>query len=876
MDADPPLPPTLDPGFYRAAHPDLDLADDAAAVRHYEEHGRREGRPGSALARREGLMAWIDPAQPTLEIGPFCQPLVRGEAVRYLDRLDAAELRARAITLGMDPAGCPERIDFVGGLDAVEAGSFAAVVASHAIEHQPDLVRHLEEVARVLRANGRYYLVVPDKRFCFDHFLAESTIADILDAFEEERSVHRLGSVVEHVALVTHNDPARHWRGDHGHVDDGERRRRAVEAIGAYRRSAGAYLDVHAWQFTPASFRAAMQTLAELGLSAFEVEAVYDTPRDRAEFCAVLRRARLPRRSARRRHGLEVIVCQTADPFRYAPMLAATAPNLIEYCRRHGLAYESFVGIKRGFWNWQATFNRIIMLKELVARGFTGWAVYVDADAYVRDLDFDLPAYLREHRACGAIFARSGISDDAWDVNAGVALVNCGHPAGRHLVERWAAAFEAVPDDVLKQMPDWCGTDDQTMLHAILRDQPEIAAAVRVETMDLLNSAHARFVRQRLRAQFSTFDDRLQTIREEVDAVMRAAGVQRSGEAVAPGGRDAARTLHVLPEEPWLAQALEARPDPARGARAIAASRTLAVDGENSFGARFGELLALGDAASVASEVASLGRSEAGRGALGGDRQHRRCRDDPAFARQRALRTQDALLSLAELVGAVPVENPDLGSWGVTPRIGAPALFAAVEGALGVDLAPPRSIGGYLGIEVAPATVLHLRMIEAIFAAWRIDQATALIGGRRVTEVGGGTGLTKWYARRLGVADYRLAPLSRAAAAVQAYVLDDGAPAGGVESEGPSDLLFCDDLLPGLARDELVERLCAEQRRGVRAILSFGQEAVGGPNAPSPRFADVAAEAGGWHRRWRGRHGLKPGYVEELYLVSGPAPAGGR
>ena len=876
MDADAPLPPTFDAGFYRASHPDLALADDAAAVRHYEEHGRREGRPASALARREGLVAWIDPAQPTLEIGPFCQPLVRGEAVRYLDRLDAAELRARAIALGMDPAGCPERIDFVGGLDEVEAGDFAAVVASHSIEHQPDLVRHLEEVARVLRANGRYYLVVPDKRFCFDHFLAESTIADILDAFEEERTVHRLGSVIEHVALVTHNDPARHWRGDHGHVDDGERRRRAAEAIDAYRRSAGGYLDVHAWQFTPASFRAAMQTLAELGLSAFEVEAVYDTPRDRAEFCAVLRRARLPRRSARRRHAVEVIVCQTADPFRYAPMLAATAPNLIEYCRRHGLAYESFVGIKRGFWNWQASFNRVVMLKEIVERGFTGWVLYLDADAYVRDLDFDLPAYLREHRACAAIFARSGISDHAWDVNSGVALVNCGHPLGRRLVEEWAAAFEAFPDDVLRQMPEWRGADDQAMLHALLREQADIAAAVRVESMDLLNSAHARFVRQRLRAQFSTFDDRLQTIAEEVDAVMRAAGARPFDRAVAPGGREAARTLHVLPGESWLAQAAEARPDPARAAHAIAASRALAVDAGHSFGARFGELLALGDAAGLASEIASLGRSEAGRGALGGDRQHRRCRDDPAFARQRALRTQDALLSLAELVGAVPLESPDLGPWGVTPRIGAAALFAAVEGALGVDLAPPRSIGGYLGIEVAPATVLHLRMIEAIFAAWRVEQVAALTGARRVTQVGGGIGLARWYARRLGVADYRLAPWSRAAAVVQTYVLDDDASAGAAQGDGSAGLLFFDDVLQSLSPGELVEQLRSARRGGVQAILSFGQEAAGGPDAPTPRFSHLVAEAGGWDRRWRGRHGLKPGYVEELYLVSGHPASGGR
>lgn len=232
------------------------------------------------------------------------------------------------------------------------------------------------------------------------------------------------------------------------------------------------------------------------------------------------------------------------------------------------------------------------------------------------------------------------------------------------------------------------------------------------------------------------------------------------------------------------------------------------------------------------------------------------------------MRTQDALLSLAELVGAVGIENPDLGAWGVTPRIGAAALFAGVEGALGADLSPPGTIGGWLGIEVAAGTVLHLRMVEAIHAAWRIGQVAALIGAERVSEVGGGIGLTAWYARRLDSAEYRLAPLSRAAATIQAYLLDGEVAIGAVESGAPADLLFCDELLQALDGDTLVERLRRAREGGVRAVLSFGHEAAGQPGADAPRMADIAARAG-WRRQWRGRHGLKPGYVEEIYVVDG-------
>ena len=863
------LPPVFDPAYYRTHNAELGLGDDEAAAAHYARQGRAEGRVASPFARREELVAAMDGAGPVLEIGPFCAPLLKGPGVEYLDRLDAAALRDRAQAIGLDASDCPERIHHVGGLDRVGADSFDAVLASHSIEHQPDLVRHLEEVARVLRAGGRYVLIVPDKRFCFDHFLPETTIADVLDAFEEERTIHRLGSVVEHVALVTHNDPVRHWRGDHGGVDLEERQRRTAEALAAYRSSDGTYLDVHAWQFTPESFVALFATLARLGLSAFEVEAVYDTPRDRAEFCAVLRLARPARRAARRRHGMDVTVLQTADPFRYARMLAVTAPNVTEYCRRHGLTYQSFVGLKRGAWSWHAIFNRIVLLQELLDAGFTGWALYLDADAYVRDLDFDLPAYLARNANWAAVLATSGMSDARWDVNSGVALINLGHPLGRRLVQAWSARFAALSDERLAQLREGGEDNDQDYLHAVLRDDPEIVEAVLVESLDLLNSAHARFVRQRLRAQFDTFEERLSTIRDEVAAVGSAWGLGGGAMSVDPGGRAAARLLHAVGSDPWLAEAPPGDADDGAIERALTTWRTAAHTPVAPQQQAFAAALAREDVATLAETLRGLGRSPLARGLLGGDRQHRRCADDPAFARERALRTHDALLSLAELTGAVSVESPDLGPWGVTRRISAPALFAGIERVLARDLRPPATIGAYLGVEVGRGLVLHLRMAEAIHTAWRIGQLAAMLNLTRVVELGGGIGLGAWYARRLGIAEYRLVAPA-VSGALQAAVL--GASAHPVDFsqriQAPLDLLVVEDLATWPEEDAL-EHLRDAAGHGVRVILSFGQDAAADPARPQGGVADRLASLGGWQRIGRARHGLKPGYVEEIFLCAG-------
>ena len=59
----------FDAPFYRASYPELALPNDEAALRHYDERGRDEGRLGSPQARREGLVAGLDPDRPTLEIG---------------------------------------------------------------------------------------------------------------------------------------------------------------------------------------------------------------------------------------------------------------------------------------------------------------------------------------------------------------------------------------------------------------------------------------------------------------------------------------------------------------------------------------------------------------------------------------------------------------------------------------------------------------------------------------------------------------------------------------------------------------------------------------------------------------------------------------
>lgn len=282
-------PSEFDPIVYRKANPDIASLDDARAAAHYRRTGRAEGRIASLAATREGFLACVVERQAgaVLEIGPFCRPLVRGPHVRYLDMLDSDALRARAVQIGLDPSDCPETIHYIGDLKAIEE-RFSAVLSSHAIEHQPDLVGHLIAVARLLDKGGRYLLIVPDKRYCFDALIPESTIAQVLQAHHEGRSVHSLQSVIEHRALTVHNDGVLHWQRDHGPIPPQERAKRIRAALDEYEAAQGGYIDVHAWYWTPKSFRTIVNDLFALDLIPLRATRVYDTPRDRFEFCAVL------------------------------------------------------------------------------------------------------------------------------------------------------------------------------------------------------------------------------------------------------------------------------------------------------------------------------------------------------------------------------------------------------------------------------------------------------------------------------------------------------------------------------------------------------------------------------------------------------------
>ncbi len=279
----------FDANFYRNQYTDLRKMSDSQALEHFKLFGVREGRVGSPLALRENFIKLAEQQQSVLEIGPFFNPVLSGSNVSYFDIMNQQGLIDRAKSIGQSFKKVP-KISFIsltGDLSVVDK-KFDAVISSHCIEHQPDLINHLNQVSNILNDGCIYYLIIPDKRYCFDHFIPPTHIANVIQASVDCRRTHTLASVIEHRALTTHNDCIRHWNGDH--FDSNYFSTivsRAKSAVREHLDAQGAYVDVHAWQFTPAEFRQLMTMLFDGGYTKMKPMRVFETPHGRNEFTAI-------------------------------------------------------------------------------------------------------------------------------------------------------------------------------------------------------------------------------------------------------------------------------------------------------------------------------------------------------------------------------------------------------------------------------------------------------------------------------------------------------------------------------------------------------------------------------------------------------------
>lgn len=222
---------------------------------------------------------------------------------------------------------------------------------------------------------------------------------------------------------------------------------------------------------------------------------------------------------------MDVLLVQSSDPYHYHEIVLETGRTVRHFARKNNFQYECYIGIKRGCFAWHATFNRILIFKELLDRGFDGWMCYLDADALIANQNFDLATYLSDKAGYGAILT-SGGSGNFWDVNAGVMFLNARSPWTTWCVREWHASFMAISDESLKSSCFFDTTipHDQDLLQEVLQANPDSRNSVFLESPSLLNAGPENlanaFIVQYYRAYAPNLNDRVAGIKKIVREVL--------------------------------------------------------------------------------------------------------------------------------------------------------------------------------------------------------------------------------------------------------------------------------------------------------------------------------------------------------------------
>lgn len=262
--------------------------------------------------RRARLMKLVDVTEGRgLEIGPLHSPIVTTDAadVRYADVFSQDQLRAN---YAHDPSvtldDIPEIHFVLSSSEGVRrlseavgpAAPFAWAVASHVVEHVPDIISWLAEIAEVLDDGGQLLLVVPDRRFTFDILRPSTTVGQMLQSHQLAETRPSVRAIYDMFQAAVTVGPVDAWNGE---IPGQEARKYDLaEAMRQVERAGdGEYVDCHVWTFTPASFVQQVAELGRLELCDFVVETIVSTAENDIEFYAVLRR--LPRGLTREELG---------------------------------------------------------------------------------------------------------------------------------------------------------------------------------------------------------------------------------------------------------------------------------------------------------------------------------------------------------------------------------------------------------------------------------------------------------------------------------------------------------------------------------------------------------------------------------------------
>lgn len=245
------------------------------------------GSPSTAhRTRLLELLDGIDLSAAGIELGPLNHPILskNRSGVLFVDHAPRAELiekYAHTIDAGaLDPETICE-IDIVWGGGRLKSLVPAGVqlrwcLASHVIEHTPDMIGWLQAIAEALPIGGLTNLAIPDRSRTFDWRREPTGLAGLIGAYIEKRQRPTAAQIFDHRAFSAQigTDPPPDLP--------------AAFDLAKHIEETNEYCDVHCHVFSPESFLTVMSQIARLDLTDFALRRFYPTRDGTNEFIVSL------------------------------------------------------------------------------------------------------------------------------------------------------------------------------------------------------------------------------------------------------------------------------------------------------------------------------------------------------------------------------------------------------------------------------------------------------------------------------------------------------------------------------------------------------------------------------------------------------------
>ncbi|MBO3276233.1 methyltransferase domain-containing protein [Pseudomonas schmalbachii] len=241
--------------------------------------------PSQNLSRNEKVLFGCNLRGIGLEIGAsYCPvaPKSQGFNVHVLDHADASTLKEKYKNQNVDIRKI-EEVDYVWSGQPLhelteKKDYYDWIIASHVIEHTPDLVSFLQQCEIMLKPGGILCLAIPDHRYCFDIFRPTSTPGEVIQAYVEKRRRHSLSAIWDHFSMITRKGETVAWHKGHSgnfnfihpSLDDAKR-------MLAFAQESDEYIDVHNWKFTPSSFKLILHDIQSLNYTSFNIKSFFAT-----------------------------------------------------------------------------------------------------------------------------------------------------------------------------------------------------------------------------------------------------------------------------------------------------------------------------------------------------------------------------------------------------------------------------------------------------------------------------------------------------------------------------------------------------------------------------------------------------------------------